>query len=466
MVEMNFSRFKPVFIVCIIVCNAFELSAQDVRNVISRIEGKIIIISYDLLVETPDSECEVKIYFGNSTSQKLLLNNATGDFGSNIKVGNQKQVSISDLTPFIPYQTDLTFRIEAVYTYNPETGTISVNTEPAGARVYLDDASIGNSDILLTNKNVGPYKLKIEKEGFLTIEKEIEVLDGQTTAVIETLIPGYAATIISNPDKAEIRVNGTYIGETPAQVVLKPGINNIELSAKDYQDFSTTITPKKQDEKFEFLLTQKGYQITIITYPKKTKINLEGANYADTDTLKVTGESKKLTVSKKQYKTSTITIHIEDLNKTQRFHILLEPEVYRKKGAALVYSLLLPGMGQRYLKRKGVEPLMGVVGYGLLAGSLSKYNSAANSYDLYLEKTDIKNRAELKQQWQNEKKQSENMLYGAVAIWAGNLLWTLLSKDEEGHYQKMKTKIKFDNLTNTGEISILFQLRNSKKRHL
>jgi len=126
MVEMNFSRFKKVFIVCIIVCNAFELSAQDVRNVISRIEGKIIIITYDLLGETPDSECEVKIYFGNSNSQKLLLDNATGDFGSNTKVDNQKQVSISNLAPFIPYQTDLTFRIEATYSYNPKTGTISV----------------------------------------------------------------------------------------------------------------------------------------------------------------------------------------------------------------------------------------------------------------------------------------------------------------------------------------------------
>ena len=195
-------------------------------------------------------------------------------------------------------------------------------------------------------------------------------------------------------------------------------------------------------------------------------MNFEGSNYADTDTLKVTGESIKLTVSKNHYKTSTSTIHIEDINKVQRFHILLEPEVYRKKGAALVNSLLLPGMGQRYLKRRGVEPLMGVVSYGLLAGSINKYNSAGKSYELYLEETNISDRTELKQQWQNEKKQSENMLYGAVVIWAGNLLWTLLSNNEEGHYQKMKTKIKFDNLTNTGEISILFQLRNSKKRHL
>ena len=52
------------------------------------------------------------------------------------------------------------------------------------------------------------------------------------------------------------------------------------------------------------------------------------------------------------------------------------------------------------------------------------------------------------------------MLYGAAAIWAGNLVWTLLTKDEGERYRKIKSEIKFDNVTNTGGISLLYQLGN------
>lgn len=249
MVKMNFSRINMVLSVCIIICNALAFNAQEVRNVIPEIEGKKIIITYDLIGDNPESVCEVKIYFGNSASQTALLVNATGDFGSGVKPGNQKKVNISDLTPFISYQTDLTFRIEASYTYNPEFGTISVNTDPTGAKVYLDNEFVGNSNTLLTSYEVGFYKLKIEKEGFLTIEKEIEVLNVETTTLKETLTPGYFVTITSNPDKAEIKLNGTDIGTIPLDVVLKPGKNSIKISAERYYEYSTTINPIKTKSK-------------------------------------------------------------------------------------------------------------------------------------------------------------------------------------------------------------------------
>jgi len=56
-----------------------------------------------------------------------------------------------------------------------EQGTLSVNTEPAGARVALDGREVGASPLEL-NLKAGNYLLSISKEGFCDLEQEV-ILD-------------------------------------------------------------------------------------------------------------------------------------------------------------------------------------------------------------------------------------------------------------------------------------------------
>lgn len=64
------------------------------------------------------------------------------------------------------------------------TGVISVNIEPRDARVYLNEIQISERmPLRLPNKTPGMYRLRLQKEGYKTWEKEIPVHSNQTTYV-------------------------------------------------------------------------------------------------------------------------------------------------------------------------------------------------------------------------------------------------------------------------------------------
>ena len=119
---------SKIYLYCSVLILSFGwliANAQKVENIATRIEGKDIVITYDLSTENPHTLCEVKIYFGNSTAQTNLLINATGDLGADITNGRHKQVRVSYLSLFVPYQKDLTFRVEATFTHIPKLPAIN-----------------------------------------------------------------------------------------------------------------------------------------------------------------------------------------------------------------------------------------------------------------------------------------------------------------------------------------------------
>lgn len=431
---------------------------QDITNVKASIEDKALIVTYDLNVGDPNAECEIQLFFGNSNSQDQLLTNGSGDIGIGIKGGNNKSIKIEDLRVLKPYQQDLSFRVNATYSYIPITGTISIVTEPKGIRVYLNEKYLGESDQVLTYQNIGDYSVRLEKEGYLTIEKEISVTKNETSAISENMIPGYASTITSNPSGVSVLINNKEAGITPADVVLDVGENTIELVAKYYNPQVEKITPSSQGNTYDFELKKKQYQIEIDAYPEDVNINFDHQDYSAKDIINTTAGKKDLTIVKSGYKSYEGSLDIDDFQNLKQYQFLLEPVKFRKKSSAIIRSILLPGFGQRYLKRRGVEPLLSFVGYGLVVGSILQHNQAVSSYDSYLATSDAVERADLKNDWMNQKKQSDNLLYVAAGVWVLNIIWTVISPDEISRYNRIKSELNFDNVTSSGGISIKYQI--------
>ena len=71
----------------------------------------------------------------------------------------------------------------------PETGTIAVNTSPAGARILIDGVAVGIAPVTLTNIAVGNHTLTIEREGYTPIEQPVRVIVDQITATDVALVP-------------------------------------------------------------------------------------------------------------------------------------------------------------------------------------------------------------------------------------------------------------------------------------
>lgn len=115
---MNFS-LKWLCMTCMGVIFITGSYAQKITNISPKLEGKEIVITYDLEAENPDALCEVFFYFGDKIAQTNLLKEAKGDFGSDISIGKEKQIRVSNIQPFLPYMKDLTFKAVAKYSFVP-----------------------------------------------------------------------------------------------------------------------------------------------------------------------------------------------------------------------------------------------------------------------------------------------------------------------------------------------------------
>jgi len=78
---------------------------------------------------------------------------------------------------------------EVTATLAHETGSIAVNTSPAGARLVLDSVDAGLSPITLTDLTVGNHTLVIKKEGFAPIVQPVRVIADQIMATDVVLAP-------------------------------------------------------------------------------------------------------------------------------------------------------------------------------------------------------------------------------------------------------------------------------------
>ncbi len=66
--------------------------------------------------------------------------------------------------------------------------SITVKSDPAGARAYLDDAHIGNTPVTVSFQHYGTRRIRVEKEGFETASRVVEINPPWYQVIIVDLI--------------------------------------------------------------------------------------------------------------------------------------------------------------------------------------------------------------------------------------------------------------------------------------
>ncbi len=187
------SKNKRLCLACISILFFTNIQAQVVTNIKSTIEGKKIVITYDLYGLNSEVICNVDFYFGGRAEQTNKLIDASGDFGGNIKTGNKKIIRISNFLPFLPYKTDLTFRAEAIYTFIPITyfsnlggdkfkirsaiplsWTGGVKESPLSISLLRNNELISKTSTVLNNNN---YSFPLPRAAKKGKEYEIRLVD-------------------------------------------------------------------------------------------------------------------------------------------------------------------------------------------------------------------------------------------------------------------------------------------------
>ena len=70
----------------------------------------------------------------------------------------------------------------------PLTGSLDITTRPAGVRILLDAVNQGVTPVSLPDITVGNHTLTVVKEGYVTAEQRVTVVEG-TTQISISLVP-------------------------------------------------------------------------------------------------------------------------------------------------------------------------------------------------------------------------------------------------------------------------------------
>lgn len=124
------------------------------------------------------------------------------------------------------------------------TAKITLKIDGKPARVFVDGEPLGvtplSEPVLLGS---GPHTFKAEREGFITVEKSLEVVSRKDVTLELVLKPKEDlsapadVTIESSPPGAIITVDGKLAGLAPTKVKLPPGGHEV---LADLEGFSTT----------------------------------------------------------------------------------------------------------------------------------------------------------------------------------------------------------------------------------
>jgi hypothetical protein len=264
-------------------------------------------------------------------------------------------------------------------------GSISINSEPAGAEVYLDGNYLGmtisESPHTINDLLEGTYALKFIRGGYYDWEGEISVLAKMERSVKVSLIakPG-AMNIYSEPDGAEIYVDNNYMGATPLSLKkVAEGEHEIRLVKEKYKEWTQRVFVRSfQPTDVKATLEVSPGILTINSVPSGAEINFKGKFVARTPhTLSnITPGEIVVNVEKDLYEPWTTSVYI-----SPNSHETLDIVLKEKKGTFTVSSK--PELASVYL----INP--GQVGRQFIGTTpLLNYEATIGDYTIEVEKED------------------------------------------------------------------------------
>lgn len=180
---------------------------------------------------------------------------------------------------------DFNFRLKPMY------GSISINTQPSGADVFLNGKYIGRSPRRIEDLLAVNHWVRINQSGYQKWEKEIQLEADQTTSVevkLEKLAPpddhhkqgkgdcrtechdanqaGAMLQISTTPIGATVYIDGNAKGNTPATIHIFPGRHKLLVQKADYKPIEKEIAlTSKQEVNYKFELEYE-YSVENMVY--------------------------------------------------------------------------------------------------------------------------------------------------------------------------------------------------------
>jgi len=130
------------------------------------------------------------------------------------------------------------------------TGSFSVNSEPANAKIYLDGDYIGTTPDIIRSSALGTHVVEIRKEGYEVWREIVDIKIGEGNAITAALqLKTGVFKIESNPSTAMVHIDGREVGTTPVSITdLKPGKCTVEVKMDGYRTWDKKVNIKADIE--------------------------------------------------------------------------------------------------------------------------------------------------------------------------------------------------------------------------
>ncbi len=146
--------------------------------------------------------------------------------------------------------------------FTKEMASIEVITkEISDALVFLDTVYLGKTPLSKNELPSGKHNLIIQKDGFETLERKIELQKEKKTSFefeLKLVSKKSFLTITSTPTNANVYYGNTYLGKTPLKKVeVSSGQNRLRVEKKDYVEiFKGLELSNGEEQKFNFNLVE------------------------------------------------------------------------------------------------------------------------------------------------------------------------------------------------------------------
>jgi TonB family protein len=127
------------------------------------------------------------------------------------------------------------------------TGSLHVETDPAGAAITVNGETQGSSPLDLAEVPLGAYEVKVELKGYEPKTESLSLTEDAPRGEVKIALTKAAPTtgladIVSTPFGAIVTVDGAKVGLTPITGYrLKPGNHQVEVSREGYEPWRGTL---------------------------------------------------------------------------------------------------------------------------------------------------------------------------------------------------------------------------------
>jgi len=271
------------------------------------------------------------------------------------------------------------------------TGGLSINSEPQGADIYIDGKKFGKTPKTIVNLPYGQYRVVLKKEPYFIYEKIVNITDRQFIPVEGILMKN--ATLILSPSAqndiyikvANIYINGANAGQLYTKRVFKlyPGQIEIVIKNEGYIDWKKEVFIGEGEEKeINVLMEKEKGNLSFFSFPQGTQITIadKQIDLSKNSSIELPIGWYLIKVYCSGYNYKKIKVKLI-ANENKNVDLSLTPKTKKR---AIIYSALLPGLGQNYQEKTIRSWGYGIAFFtslGLGVNYMVKYNNSVKDYN-------------------------------------------------------------------------------------